>query len=169
MSSNENLIEIFEFALRQEVYGKGFFEHSLKEMGNHAARSAVRRLIEEEEKHIEMIERILTGLRSGARVEGAEARAVNLKGRYLFNEHEKAEFLKECMEDSGSPDACIFNTAWLMEKDLSKFYSRMADRTEGEAGKALRMLSQWEAGHADFFREYRDRLSRVYSGMYGPV
>ena len=63
------------------------------------------------------------------------------------------------------PEVTIFNTAWLIEKDLSEFYGKMAKQAEGEAQKALTMLSRWEAGHERFFREYRDRFSEMYSKM----
>jgi rubrerythrin len=63
------------------------------------------------------------------------------------------------------PDVTVFNTAWLIEKDLSEYYEKMAAQTEGEAKNALGMLSNWEKGHEKFFREYRDKLSEVYSRM----
>jgi hypothetical protein len=63
------------------------------------------------------------------------------------------------------PDVTVFNTAWLIEKDLSEFYGKMADSTSGKAKDALRMLSGWEKSHELFFREYRDKLTDVYSKM----
>ncbi len=63
------------------------------------------------------------------------------------------------------PDVTVFNTAWLIEKDLSEFYGKMADLTEGIAKEALLMLSSWEKSHEKFFRDYRDKLSEVYSKM----
>ncbi|MDQ7785050.1 MAG: hypothetical protein RDU20_19350 [Desulfomonilaceae bacterium] len=63
------------------------------------------------------------------------------------------------------PDVTIFNTAWLIEKDLSDYYGKMALLTEGQASEALKMLSEWEKAHEKFFREYRDKLSAVYAEM----
>ncbi len=63
------------------------------------------------------------------------------------------------------PDVTVFNTAWLIENDLSEFYGKMADLTEGIAKEALLMLSSWEKGHEKFFRDFRDKLSEVYSKM----
>ena len=63
------------------------------------------------------------------------------------------------------PDVTVFNTAWLIEKDLSEFYEKMANHTEGKAKEALMMLSQWEKAHERFFRDYRDKLSEVYAEM----
>ena len=63
------------------------------------------------------------------------------------------------------PEVTIFNTAWLIEKDLSEFYERMAKETTGKAQRALTFLSKWEREHEKFFREYRDCFSEVYSKM----
>ena len=63
------------------------------------------------------------------------------------------------------PDVTVFNTAWLIEKDLSEFYAKMAEQTEGRTKEALTMLSDWEKEHERFFREFRDKLSEVYSQM----
>ena len=63
------------------------------------------------------------------------------------------------------PEVTIFNTAWLIEKDLSEFYEKMSNQTEGKAKEALKMLSSWEKEHERFFREYRDRFSEIYSKM----
>ena len=82
-----------------------------------------------------------------------------------FDERARPEFLQHCIEGSMVPDVSVFNTAWLIEKDLSEFYEKMANNTEGKAREALMMLSGWEKGHEEFFREYRDRLSEFYSKM----
>jgi rubrerythrin len=63
------------------------------------------------------------------------------------------------------PEVTIFNTAWLIEKDLSEFYGKMAEQTEGQTKEALQMLSAWEEGHEKFFREFRDKISEIYSKM----
>ena len=61
------------------------------------------------------------------------------------------------------PEVTIFNTAWLIEKDLSEFYEKMAKQTEGKAREAFTFLSLWEREHEKFFREYRDQFSEMYS------
>ncbi len=69
MASNTNLIRIFEYALNQEETGKSFFQLSLERMGIGAAVTAFKRLIEEEEKHIEFINGILKDLKGGSKIE----------------------------------------------------------------------------------------------------
>lgn len=165
MSVNENLIKIFEYALNQEETGKSFFQHSLQRMGIGAAVSAFKRLIEEEEKHIIFIKNILEDLKKGDEIELSRHKDSPLEPTDYFDERAKSEFLQQCIEGSMVPDVTVFNTAWLIEKDLSEFYEKMANNTEGKAREALMMLSGWEKEHERFFREYRDKLSEAYSKM----
>ena len=165
MDQSQNLIKIFEYALNQEHTGKSFFENSIQRMGIGAAVSAFKRLIEEEEKHIEYINRILKRLREGAGIELSSLEEVTLEPTDYFDERANSEFLQQCIEGSMVPDVTVFNTAWLIEKDLSEFYENMASQTEGEAKEALLRLSRWEKGHEEFFRKYRDKLNEVYAKM----
>ncbi len=165
MSARENLIKIFEYALNQEETGKSFFQHSLERMGMGAAVSAFKRLIEEEEKHILFIRKILDDLRESREIAVPGQRNMVLAPVNYFDERARSEFLQHCIEGSMVPDVAVFNTAWLIEKDLSEFYEKMANNAEGQAREALMMLSEWEKVHEEFFREYRDKLSEIYSKM----
>jgi rubrerythrin len=164
MTRNSKLIKIFEYALNQEETGKSFFQASVKRMGIGAAVTAFKRLIEEEEKHIDFINRILKDLREGGELEIMN-KDVPLEEVDYFDARAKSEFLEQCIEGSMVPDVTVFNTAWLIEKDLSEFYERMANQTEGKAKEAHMMLSHWEKGHERFFRDYRDKVSDVYANM----
>lgn len=165
MSSHRNLIRIFEYALNQEETGKSFFQHSLKRLGMGAAVSAFKRLIEEEEKHIAFIRKILEDLKRGDEIEIPNNKGMIMESMNYFDERARSEFLQQCLEGSMVPDVTVFNTAWLIEKDLSEFYERMANTTGGKAREAFMKLSDWERGHERFFREYRDKLSEIYSKM----
>ena len=165
MEKEKNLVKIFEYALNQEETGRSFFQTSLHRMGVGAAVSAFKRLIKEEEGHIAFIQSILKGLREGGEVGLIHVETLVLKPTDYFDERAKSEFLEQCVEGSMVPDVTVFNTAWLIEKDLSEFYARMAEKTEGDAREALRMLSDWEKRHEQFFKDYRDKLSEVYSKM----
>jgi len=85
-------------------------------------------------------------------------------GKFLY-ERAKKESLKQMLLETMVPDVTVFNVAWLIEKDLSEFYEKMANRTEGRPSEALHMLAEWERGHERFFRDYRDRLLEEYSKM----
>ncbi len=165
MTQDIKLIKIFEYALNQEKTGKIFFETSLKRMGVGAALSAFKRLIQEEEKHIAFINRILRDLKEGIEFEITEDDDAGMEDTDFFDARAKSEFLEQCLEGSMVPDVTVFNMAWLIEKDLSEFYERMADQTKGDARKALLRLSRWEKSHEKFFRDFRDKLSDVYAKM----
>lgn len=165
MSANENLIKIFEYARQQEETGKSFFQDSLHRMGVGAAISAFKRLIQEEEHHILFIKNILEGLKQGNPIELPVGKDLAIEPTNYFDERAKSEFLQQCLEGSMVPEVTIFNTAWLIEKDLSEFYEKMSKQTEGKAKEALQMLSAWEKEHERFFREYRDKFSETYSKM----
>lgn len=165
MDRNEHLIKIFEYALSQEYTGKSFFENSLQRMGIGAAVTAFKSLIKEEEKHIRLITRILKGLREKGEMKLPEKRDLTLERTDYFDKRSKSEFLEQCLEGSMVPEVTIFNTAWLIEKDLSEFYERMARQTTGKAKRSLAFLSKWEKEHEKFFRGYRDRFSEIYSKM----
>jgi len=165
MSVNEHLIKIFEYALNQEETGKSFFQTSLQRMGMGAAVSAFKRLIHEEEKHILFIGKILNELKQGGPIELSGQKDIELEPTDYFDGRARSEFLQQCLEGSMVPEVTIFNTAWLIEKDLSEFYEKMSNQSQGEAKEALNMLSRWEKQHERFFREYRNRISEVYSKM----
>ena len=165
MSENEKMIKIFEFALNQEETGKSFFQASLGRMGIGAAVTAFKRLIKEEEHHIDFINHILDDLRKGNEPELLPAPDIDAQPYNFFDERAKSEFLDRCIEGSMVPDVTVFNTAWLIEKDLSEYYENMAAQTTGKAKEALMQLSKWEKGHEKFFKDFRDRLSEVYANM----
>lgn len=165
MGDNTKLIKIFEYALNQEQTGMDFFQNSLERMGIGAAVTALKRLIQEERKHIEFISMILGDLKQDVEIDLPRAEQVALPPTNYFDERARSEFLEQCVEGSMIPDVTIFNTAWLIEKDLSEFYRKMAELTDGKGSTALKMLADWEKRHEEFFRDYRDRLSDVYAHM----
>ncbi len=165
MEEKGALIRIFEYALNQEYTGKSFFETSLSRMALGSAISAFKRLIQEEEKHIEFISRILDDIKSGRSPDISQIKDIVLEPTNYFDERAKSEFLKQCIEESMVPDITVFNTAWLIEKDLSEFYANMAQKAEGPSKDALLMLSRWEKSHEMFFKQFRDKLNQLYSEM----
>ena len=163
MAGDERLIRIFEHALQQEITGRAFFKSSLQRLGWGSAVTAFQRLVEEEEKHIEMIEKILSGLRKGSALELPSSKNPQEGTMNPFEERAKKEFLDQCLEGSMVPEVTIFNTAWLIEKDLSEFYEKMAGQTEGKAKEVLMYLSRWEQAHEKLFREFHDQFAEMYS------
>lgn len=165
MTDNQNLIRIFEYALNQEQTGKSFFETSLKRMECGASASAFQQLIHEEENHIRFISEILDGLKHEKPDPMEVIKEQGFNETNYFDERAKSESLETRLYESMVPDATVFSVAWLIEKDISEFYDRMAHQTEGQAKEAFKMLADWEKGHERFFREYRDKLMNIYSKM----
>ena len=165
MGTKENLIKVYEYALNQEQTGMSFFQTSLERMGIGAAVNAFKQLIKEEEKHILFISRILDNLKQGAEVDLAEVQEFVLEPTDYFNDRAKSEFLEQCVIGSMVPDVTVFNTAWLIEKDLSEFYANAARSTDGPESEAFAMLARWEKAHENFFKEYRDKISESYASM----
>ena len=165
MSMNENLIKVYEYALNQEQTGMSFFQTSLERMGIGAAVSAFKRLIQEEEKHILFISNIIGNLKKGGDLDLGMVQEFVLEPTNYFDERAKSEFLEQCVVGSMVPDVTVFNTAWLIEKDLSEFYANAARSTEGSASEAFGMLARWEKAHEKFFKEYRDKISDNYAKM----
>jgi rubrerythrin len=165
MPADQNLIRIFEYALNQEETGKSFFQASLVRMGWGAAVSAFTRVIQEEEHHIVFIKNILRGLKEGTPEQLQIEKAANLPPTNFFDERARAEFSQQVLHESMVPDVTVFSMAWLIEKDLSEFYEKMAGQTEGKVKEALSMLAGWERVHERFFREYREKLTEIYSRM----
>jgi rubrerythrin len=165
MSVNEKVVRIFEYALNQEKTGMSFFQHSLQRLAVGAAVTAFETLIQEEQKHIDFITRILNDLKADREIELSAMKDVIIEPTNYFDDRARSEFLEKCVEGSMVPDVTVFNMAWLIEKDLSEYYAKMAEQTQGKVKQALTMLSDWEKEHERFFREYRDKLSDVYANM----
>jgi rubrerythrin len=163
---HQKIIKIFEYALGQEHTGISFFQTSIDRMGMGAAVSAFKKLITEEEKHVAFINKIIKDLKGGAPIERSGVKNFTIPESNFFDERAKSEFLQLCVEGSMIPDVTVFNTAWLIEKDLSEFYAKMADSIQEPIAKeAFDMLSHWEKGHERFFRQFRDELSAAYEKM----
>jgi len=165
MANNENLIKIFEYALNQEKTGMSFFKTSLERMGVGAAVTAFKQIVEEEKRHIVFIESILEKLRQDQDMDLSSFENEVIKPTNYFDDRSRSEFLEKCLYESMIPDVTVFNTAWLIEKDLSEFYEKTAEKVEGPASKALKMLASWEKSHERFFKEFRDKLTDTYAHM----
>lgn len=166
MAMNEQLIKIFQYALNQEKTGLSFFQTSLERLGNGAAVTAFKQLIEEEKKHVVFISNIIKDLEESGEIKISSLETISIEPTDFFDERAKSEFLEQCVQSSMIPDVTIFNTALLIERDLSQFYAKMAETVEADKPReAFKMLSDWEEGHEKFFQNIRDDLSREYDAM----
>ena len=155
--------KIYEYALQREKEGRNFFESNAGRMSHAAAAGIFRRLVEEEQKHIEFIESLIAALDSDQKV--AADIAVEMTQGGFFLERAQAEMLDQTVMESMVPDLPILRMAYLIERDFSEFYEMAASKTAGDAQEALTMLAEWERGHEKLFRELHDRIFEEYASM----
>jgi len=165
-SQKNPLVVVLDYALNMERNGKAFFQSSLERVENPNAISAIGKLVEEEESHIRIITRTMEHLQQGQTGELADiVRKAPKPGRY-FDRTAQQAFLKEIRENPAVPDIAVFQTAWLIEKEIAGFYEKAAERADGAVQKVLQHLYEFERKHAAFFWRYYDELNRLYTRMY---
>jgi rubrerythrin len=132
---------------------------------HHAAAAGIfERLAEEEQKHIEFIERLLGSLEAEAEaVQPSELGSLEEDDR--FSSRADREMLDQSVIESMVPDVAVLRTAYLIERDFAEFYESSAAKAEGEAQTALLALARWERGHERLFKELHDRVFEEYAGM----
>ena len=155
-----NVQKIYEYALQREKEGFSFFQANADKSSHATVKSVFQKLADEEKKHIEYIEGLLAD--SDERTSMTEA---DLKGDDWFESKAREELLDQTLIESMIPDVAVLRTAYLIEKDLSEFYSNAASKTTGKAKEALSLLATWERGHEAFFKELHDRVFEEYTQM----
>jgi len=160
------MISIFRHALEQEKTGISFFEASLDRMQSASAVAAFKLLIEEEYRHVEFIDGIISDLTEAGELDPATVGNLRMDHEDFFESRADSERLEQSVDESMTPDMAIFNTAWLIEKDLSEYYANAAKSVDDPwAKEALNKLSEWEKGHEVYFRGYREQLREEYGKM----
>jgi rubrerythrin len=153
---------IFEYALQREREGMDFFRRNAERMSHGAAVEIFRKLAAEEQKHIEFIQRLLQALESG---QSALATDIELKQEGFFSQRAELERLDQTTIESMVPDLTILRMAYLIERDFAEFYETAAQKVEGDASEALKMLARWERGHERLFKDIHDKLLEEYMNM----
>ena len=154
--------KIYQYALQREHEGKRFFAQNAQRMQHAGVVGAFQRLAREEQQHIEFIEGLLEALDVD---EPSAAADGNLEAEGLFTERAASEMLDQTVAESMVPDLSVLRMAYLIERDFVEFYESAAEKTEGEAQKALERLAQWERGHAKFFKKLHDTAFEEYANM----
>jgi rubrerythrin len=158
-----DLRKIYTYALQREHEGKRFFQQNADRLSHAAAVGAFKRLAEEEQKHIEFIEGLISALddESVSAVDiGAE-----LEKEGFFTDRADSEMIEQTITEAMVPDLPVLRMAYLIERDFAEFYELAASKAEGEAQKALEMLARWERSHERLFREIHDRAFEEYAQM----
>lgn len=156
-----DVTKVLSYALEREREGHRFFsEHAAK--ASHASVVHVfRRLAAEELAHIKFVERLLA--EQGAKKPSSVEPPAQDAG--FFSERAASEMIEQTTVEAMVPDLPVLRMAFLIERDLSEFYRNAARHAEGEAKKALEMLSAWETEHERLFKTLHDKVFAEYSGM----
>jgi rubrerythrin len=157
-----NLRRIYEYALQREHEGKDFFQSNSERMSHAAAAGIFRRLANEEQKHIEFIERLIQSLDGGEPETGPTEPMAEAD---RFARRAESEMLDQTVIESMIPDVAILRMAYLIERDFAEFYEMSAAKAEGDAQKALTTLARWERGHERLFKDLHDRVFQEYAEM----
>ncbi len=112
------------------------------------------------------ITNIIHDLKQGGDISVKSIESVTITPTNFFDERAKSEFMEQSVQQSMVPDISVFHTAMLIERDLSAFYAKMAEKLQEEKAKeAFKMLSNWEKGHERFFAQIHEDLAKEYEGM----
>jgi len=154
------IIKILEYALQREYEGKAFFENNAGRLQNAAAAGAFKSIAEEEQKHIDFITAQIAALGSGA-----SAIYPEIPQSGFFADRAESQNIVDTVAEAMVADLPVLRMAYLIERDFAEFYAQMASKAEGEAKKALEMLSTWESGHERLFKRMHDQAFEKYAQM----
>lgn len=154
---------IYEYALLREHEGKRFFAENAERLGHAAAVGAFRRLVAEEQKHIEFIQAQIAALDKGEASSASLGTELEKEG--VFLQRAESEMLDQTVLEAMVPDLPVLRMAYLIERDFAEFYEMAAARSEGEAQVVLHMLANWERGHERLFKQLHDRAFEEYAQM----
>lgn len=162
MHEQTTIRRILEYALEREHQGIAFFKSNAIRLSQPAAQQIFLQLVAEEEKHAQFILGLLEQLEGRGAIEEF---AFLAKDADLFSMRALSEEIDQTVYESMIPDVTILRMAFLIEQDFASFYRQAAEKTSGEAKKALEMLADWEAGHEKLFRHLHDTLFERYMEM----
>lgn len=155
--------KIYEYALQREYEGKRFFEQNALRLNNAAAVNAFKKLVIEEQKHIEFIQNQLELLGQG---QNSSARLGDIfQQEGFFSQRAASEDIEQTVSEAMVADLPVLRMAYLIEHDLATFYEMAASKTVAEAQQVLAMLAAWERGHERLFKRMHDKAFEEYADM----
>lgn len=156
--------KIYEYALQREREGRDFFRNNADRFGHAAVTGVFERLAQEEEKHIQFIQRLIRSLETPGAPAPDAGEEMDRVG--VFSARAEAEMLDQTIIEAMVPDLPVLRTAYLIERDFAEFYEMSADRVEDETAKeSLQMLARWERQHEKLFKTMHDRAFEEYASM----
>ncbi|MBP1751408.1 MAG: hypothetical protein H6Q57_244 [Geobacteraceae bacterium] len=158
-----DILKVYEYALQREFEGKRFFEQNAERLSHAAAVGAFKNLAAEEQKHIDFIQGQIDSIKKG--VSPSLALGKQLEGEGFFSQRAVTEAIDSKVLEAMVPDLPVLRMAYLIERDFAEFYSKAAEKAEGEGKEVLTMLANWERGHEQLFKQYHDKAFEEYAGM----
>jgi rubrerythrin len=155
--------KVYEYALQREYEGKRFFIEYASRLSHASAVGVFNRLAQEEQKHIEFIQRQIDLLMENKPSDLVQANV--LEQSEFFSIRASNEFIDQTVSEAMVPDLPILRMAYLIERDFAEFYENAAKQAEGIARKALETLAYWERRHEHLFKELHDKAYNEYSKM----
>jgi rubrerythrin len=155
--------KIYEYALQREFEGKRFFEENASRLSHASAVGVFNKLAEEEQKHINFIQRQIELLSEGKPSDLEMGSSLEQAG--FFSMRASSEFIEQTVAESMVADLPVLRMAYLIERDFAEFYEKAANLASGDARKILETLAFWERRHESLFKELHDKAFDEYSGM----
>jgi rubrerythrin len=155
--------KIYQYALQREYEGKRFFEENADRLSHGAATGAFKNLAIEEQKHIDFITSLISGLEQG--ISTISSMEAEMADAGFFSQRAQSEYIDQTVAEAMVPDLPVLRMAYLIEKDFAEFYEMAANQTEGDARQALSMLANWERGHERLFKMMHDKAFALYADM----
>lgn len=153
---------VLTYALDREREGHAFFSGHAEKAQHASVKGVFQRLAIEEQAHMRFIEKLIAGLENGM----AEANEDEVAhDTTFFTDRAASEMIEQTTIESMIPDLPVLRMAFLIERDLSEFYTDAATNCEGETRKAFERLALWESEHERLFKSLHDRIFAEYSGM----
>jgi rubrerythrin len=157
------ILKIYEYALMREYEGKRFFEENAKRLSHAAAVNAFQQLADEEQKHIDFIQKQIDLLSEGQA--GNIDYGVRLDQAGFFSQRAQSEIIDQSVAEAMVPDLPVLRMAYLIERDFADFYENSSMQATGDAKKVLEMLAKWERRHEALFKNLHDKAYEVYNQM----
>ena len=156
------ILRIYEYALSREKEGKRFFEENAGRLQNAAAVGAFRRLVIEEQRHIDFIQYQIDQVNEKHTF--SEDFKINPNDNF-FAQRIESENVQQSVDESMVADLPVLRMAYLIERDFAEFYEMASRKTEGEASEILLMLANWEHSHEHLFKTLHDTAFELYANM----
>jgi len=158
--------KIYAYALQREIEGRDFFANNAERMSHAAVTEVFKRLAQEEQRHIHIIQAEIDVLDAVATSGEAESEvSPALQERGFFTDRAQAEMIEQTVSEAMVPDLPVLRMAYLIEKDFAEFYVMAAGKTEGKAKEVLEGLAAWERTHESLFKQLHDQAFERYADM----